>query len=304
MMRIIAKLVAVVFVAFLQIAPLSAAPVTYIANGGSGSACTSAAPCGSLSNALSVDNGGQVTCLDPNTTSEISTTFSNSVTIDCLGLNLVGPNNEVGLVLAGANQIVKIRNLTMNGVPGGLSAIQVTGGALILENCVFENFSGVALDIEPTGPFNLVIRNSRLSNNASGILLKPGAGGSITATLDHVTITGNNGGGVKVDTTNGPVTTDVTDSVVSDNAGNGINALGNAGGQAVVNIKNGVVAKNGAVGVQANGANAGVLVQMTLFDQNAAGATAAVNGGHISTYGNNSITGSAGSGFTGTASLQ
>ena len=149
-----------------------------------------------------------------------------------------------------------------------------------------------------------MIRNSRISNNASGMVLKPAAGGSINATLDHVTITGNTGGGIKIDTTNGPVTMDITDSVVSNNGANGINAVGNAGGQTMVSIKNSVIAKNGLVGVQANGANAGVLVQTTLLDQNVAGATSVVNGGHISTYGNNSIVGRAGSGFTGSASLQ
>jgi hypothetical protein len=97
---------------------------------------------------------------------------------------------------------------------------------------------------------------------------------------------------------------DITDSVVSKNSGNGINAVGNAGGQAMVSIKNSVIAENGSAGVQANGANAGVLISTTLLDQNAAGALSVVNVGHISTYGNNSIVGSAGSGFTGTAPLQ
>jgi len=71
-----------------------------------------------------------------------------------------------------------------------------------------------------------------------------------------------------------------------------------------VSIKNSVIAENGSVGVQANGANAAILVQTTLFDQNASGATSVLGGGHISTYGNNSIVGSAGAGFTGTAPLQ
>jgi hypothetical protein len=66
-------------------------------------------------------------------------------------------------------------------------------------------------------------------------------------------------------------------------AGGGIDALGNAGGQAMVSIKNSVIAKNGAAGVQANGANAGVLIGTTLLDQNVAGATTVVGGGNIYT---------------------
>jgi hypothetical protein len=147
--------------------------------------------------------------------------------------------------------------------------------------------------------------NTRISNNNSGgILLKPAHGGSITATLDRVTITQNAGGGIKIDTTSGPVTADITDSIISNNGGNGINAVGNAGGQAIVNIKSSVFARNGGAGVQANGVNAGVLIATTLFDQNAAGATSVVNGGNMFTYGNNQIVGSAGSGFNHTAGLQ
>jgi hypothetical protein len=201
---------------------------------------------------------------------------------------------------------IKIRNMTFSGKGGGSNAILSNGlgGTVIFENCVFEDFASVALDFEPVGPLNVVIRNSRISSNSSAVLLKPGAGGRVHATFDHVAISGNAGGGIKIDTTNGPVTTDITDSVVSDNGGNGINAIGNAGGQNIVSIKSSVIAKNGAAGVQANGANAGVLLQTTLLDQNAAGATTILNGGNMFTYGNNSIIGSAGSGFNHTAGLQ
>jgi hypothetical protein len=46
------------------------------------------------------------------------------------------------------------------------------------------------------------------------------------------------------------------------------------------------------------------LVNNTVLDSNAAGATSAVGGGRTLTYGNNSIIGSAGSGFTGPTPLQ
>ena len=79
---------------------------------------------------------------------------------------------------------MKFRNLTFNGLPGGYPAIKVIGGGtLTIENCVFENIPGNALDIEPNGAFNLVMKNSRISNNtAAGVLIKPAAGGSVTVT--------------------------------------------------------------------------------------------------------------------------
>ena len=50
------------------------------------------------------------------------------------------------------------------------------GGTLILEDCAFEDASVVPLDIEPNGPLNLVIRNSRISNSASGDSPQTGRG--------------------------------------------------------------------------------------------------------------------------------
>jgi Right handed beta helix region len=313
MFRIIAKLFAVAFVliAFLHVAPLCAAPFTWVSSTGSdANPCTAALPCATLYGAASnTDRDGQINCIN-----SPSFTFSNfgetaPVTIDCAGMyQTTYPN--VGAIWTFSSVVIRIRNLTISGSAGGYPAISIAGsGTLILENCVFENFNasgaGAALDIEPTGPLNLVIKNSRISNNAAGVLLKPAAGGSINATLDHVTVTGNTGtgGGIKTDSANGIVNLDIIESEISNNGGVGINAR-SGGSLNMVSIKNSFITKNSAQGVQANGANVGVTVQTTLLDQNTGGATSVVAGGHISTYGNNSIVGSSGSGFTGTASLQ
>jgi hypothetical protein len=151
---------------------------------------------------------------------------------------------------------------------------------------------------------NLVITNSRISNSAAGVLLKPSAGGAITATIDGLTVADNAGGGIKTDTTNGAINLAISNSTISKNAGNGLDAVGGAGGQNMLELIHDVVASNGTAGIQANGTNAGVLVNNTSILNNLTGATSVVGGGRILTYGNNSIVGSAGSGFTGTASLQ
>jgi hypothetical protein len=308
MIRIVAKLLAVTFAlaALLQGTPLHAAPFTWAAsNGTSVTICSATQPCVNFFDALAItDPGGQVNCLNSPGFTEADFVTPFSGTVDCVGsFNLIGGGPQI--TLNGTNQKFKIRNATFTG-NGGRSptAINVTGsGTLILENCVFENFSGIALDIEPNGPLNLVIRNSRISNGTTvAIVLKPAAGGSINATFDHVTVTENGGGGIRLDTTNGPVTADVTDSVISNNTGNGLSAQGGAGGAAMLSIHNSVVAKNGAAGVNATGATGAAMIDTTLLDSNT-NATSVASGGHILTYGNNRIVGPAGSGFTGTASL-
>jgi hypothetical protein len=311
MIRIIAKVfaVAVALIAFLPVAPLHATSLlTFVAsNGSDANPCTATQPCATFKQAFSVGSGGQVTCLDPTGFPLSETLFGNdaafSLTIDCPGT--IVPQVGFGLAFPAPNQTIKIRNLTFNGtLTADSPAITFTGsGTLILENCVFENISDTALDIEPTGPLNLVIRNSRISNNASGMLLKPAAGGSIKATFDHVVTTSNNGGGIKSDSTNGVVNLDISDSEISNNPGNGINLVGSAN-QNMLNLSRTVIAKNGTAGLQANGATTAALVDTTLFDTNTSGATSVVGGGHVLTYGNNHIVGSAGAGFTGTAPSQ
>ena len=309
MTRIIEKLfaVAAILTALLPIAPLAAAPVTltFVASAGSdNNACTPMQPCASLSKAVqNVASGGQTTCLDPTGSAFGPIVFASpsySLTIDCPGT--IVPS-AFGLALGSTNQVFKIRNLTIDGaLASGGPAIEVTGsGTLILENCVFENFSGNALDIEPNGALNLVIKNSRIANNtAAGVLIKPASGGSVTATFDGVTIT-NNAGGLRTDTTNGAVRVDISNSTINNNANNGLIAIGGAGGQNMVSVGNGVIASNSQAGIEASGANAAVLVNNTLLDSNAGGAISAVSGGRILTYQNNRTIGLPGTGFTGTA---
>jgi Right handed beta helix region len=311
MIRIITTLFAVTLAltAFLNVAPAlaPAANVVWISSTGVDStSCTALQPCQTFNTASGqLTPGGQISCL--NSPGQIQPGFEviTSLTIDCAGVYVLNFPSSAGFQLQATNQVVKIRNLTVSGTAGGYPGIKVIGsGTLIVENCAFENMSGIALDIEPTGAFNLVIKNSRISNNtAAGVLLKPAAGGSVTATFDGVTIT-NNAGGLKTDTTNGAVRVDITNSTISNNANNGLIAIGGAGGQNMVTVKNGVIASNSQAGIEASGANAAVLVNNAVIDSNTGGALQAVSSGRILTYQNNTVIGALGTGFSGTAAPQ
>lgn len=301
--------VTVAVAACLPIGRSAAGNFAYMSATGGGLTCAAAAPCATFLDAFAalVPNSGRILCLDPvaDTQSMTLSVANASFDIDCPAGSWAGNSSIVPVLkFTGSNLTLTFRNMTFNGVGGATSAIGVGSGGsgtLIFENCAFANFSGLALDIAPAAALNIVIRNSRISNSGGGIRLKPAAGGSITATFDHVTFTGN-GGGIRADSTDGTVDLDVTDSVISNNTSNGIVAIAGIN-QNIVSIKSSVIAKNGAAGVVANGVNAGVLVATTLLDQNVTGATSVVSSGNIFTYGNNDIVGSIGSGFTATAAL-
>ena len=305
-------LVAITVAAALPLAPSYAGPndiEAFISATGTGTVyCSAAYPCEGIADGFAaIGNYGRITCLDGTSNLgernfSLSSGAANTSNID------VDINCPLGsmqsLVFDAVAVKLRVRHLTFT--IGALNSFRFTGaGTVIFEDCTFTGATGPALDIEPNAALNLVIRNSRISDSAAGILLKPNPGGIINATFDHVTITGNTGGGIKIDNSHGPTTLDITDSVIGNNAGNGINAVAPPPfGQVMVSVKNSVFAKNGSAGIQSNGSAGAFLVASTLFDQNAAGAFSVVSSGHISTYGNNQIVGSAGSGFTGSAPLQ
>jgi hypothetical protein len=292
----------VALAAILSTAPSHAEFLAFVGAAGTSTDCEPTNPCSSIAIALGfVQQPIRIICLGGTLKDQGSliTTSGTAVDIDCPQ----GTSGGLQIKPSATNVTVRVWHLTFRNGDFSSALLIQGSGTVILEDCVFGDSTGVSLDIEPNGPLNLVIKNSRISNAGSGILLKPAAGGSIKATLDHVTITTNNGGGIKSDSTNGVVNLDISDSEISNNGGNGMNAVGGAGGPNMFNIHNSVVAKNGAAGVQVNGATAAAMLDTTLLDSNTTGATTVINGGHMLTYGNNRTVGSPGSGFTGTAPL-
>jgi hypothetical protein len=297
-------------VIFLPIRP-SLAAFYFFSASGSGSTCSQSAPCSLAQAVTSEGNNGlgfEIACADSSDNSvnaDAGLVITLPITIDC-----AGTAGSIGVLTIDNGAVVTLRNFAMwdDGLlqgRGQAPAITLKNGTLIMDNVHITGDFSSAITANPTAPSVIVVRNCVFDNNSGGVTLKPPTGGgSLSAVFDHVTISSNSGGGIKIDTTNGPVTADITDSVISNNAGNGINAVGGAGGPAMFNIHNSVIAKNGAAGIQVNGGTAAAMIDTTLLDSNAAGATAVVNGGHMLTYGNNRIVGASGSGFTGTASLQ
>ena len=227
--------------------------------------------------------------------------------------NACGGQCGVINVGAGANDVVTLRGLVINGMDvSNFVPVQINNAARVnVENCLILNGNPAGILVHPFtfGPLptnmNVKIQDTTVNSSATGIKVTPVQGVTISVGITRSQIDNNPGGGIRVDASGGgAITTTISDSDIGFNGGNGINAVGGASGQNTVSIKNSVIARNGAAGVQANGANSGVIVQTTLFDQNASGATSVVGGGRISTYGNNSIVGPAGSGFTGSATLQ
>ena len=302
MIRIIAKLfaVAVGFTICLPVLPSSAENVAFVSATGTSGPCAQTAPCASIFQAIvSLPNtGGRIVCATPVSETGGFNFSGGTWVFDCPSAVMHG-----NLTISG-NAVLKFQHMSFSLGANKIFVSAGGGGTLIYDDCVLEDATGTPLDVEPAFPLNLVIKNSRVSNNtAAGVLIKPASGGSVVASFDGVTIT-KNAGGLRTDSTNGAVRVDISNSTISNNADNGLIALGGAGGINIVTLKSDVVASNGQAGIEASGANALILVNNAVLDQNVAGAISVVSGGHINTYGNNSIIGNPGSAWTGTAPLQ
>jgi hypothetical protein len=212
--------------------------------------------------------------------------------------------SATGIIINGANAIVQIRGLIIEGAASGLHGVRfLQGASLNIENCVIRNFraaspNGNGILFAPNDAAELNVSNTTISDNgtagdSAGINLDPAVGGSAKVTLSNVQVW-NNFIGVRADGGNGVVQLAMTDSVVSGNGSHGIIIL--AGGNALLS---GVTSSNNRRGVAIFGTGASArLAGMTIHGNSEFGVSV-TGGGSGFTFGNNFVSGNA-SNLTGT----
>jgi hypothetical protein len=296
---------------------------TFVSSSGADSnPCSRDSPCLTFAGAYAnTAAGGEIDVLDPGDYGPL--TIATSLTIDGGGGQvvsvLVSQAPAITIQADQSNDAVILRHLRFQGLLGddsdqgsaGTIGINIISAARVsLESIEITGFGGTAagsggIVIAPnSGTMKVNIQDTSAYNNVAGLLSGPTGGAAAHVTIEHSYFDSNLGDGIRIDSTGGGTTEAAIADVSSNlNGGNGINVVA-TNYQSTLNLKNGVIAENGAAGVQASGVDANVFVQTTLLDRNASGATSVVAGSNIFTYGNNSIIGSAGSGFTASASPQ
>jgi hypothetical protein len=300
------------FVVGLAMAPAQAqATRTWVSGvGNDANPCSRTAPCKTFAGAISkTAAGGEIDALDPGGFGAL--TITKSITLDGGGGQvasvLVSGTNGIN-VNAGASDVVILRNLRFNGllnsVSPGLIGIAVnTAGKVVIEKCDIFGFATAGVDVIPTSGTVLVkIQETTINNNAGGITIKPTGGAVVHAAIERTHADGNTGGGLRVDGTGGgPSNVAVTDSSLSLNGSNGLNAVSGPSGTVKVDLTRVVIADNNGGGVQSSNASGGtatVTVGQSILSNNAS-AWSIVSTGQLLSYGNNQVTGPAGTGPTG-----
>jgi hypothetical protein len=265
--------------------------------------CSRTAPCKTFAGAISkTAAGGEISVLDPGGFGTIN--IIKAITID--GTNGAGHGSILSsgvngvIVNAGVNDIVTLRNLTINGA--GLSVTQngvngiryVAGGALVVDKCTIHGFTQQGIDAgSMTNNGQLMVKDTNIYNiGQNGIRLATTAG-QIIATIERTqvqkAVTGLRAG----DRTR----VAVRDSVFSHNT-NGLISE-SAANDSQVNVDN-CFFTYGNIGIQAGTGTTTVRVTRSTIVQNATAISLA--GGSVLSNGNNSVWGnSGGEAFTGGA---
>jgi hypothetical protein len=265
--------------------------------------CSRTAPCKTFAGAISkTAAGGEINVLDPGGFGGV--TITKSVTISSEGFEagvLVSGTNAI-IVNAGANDVVVLRGLDIEGLGTGLNGIRfLAGAALHVEKCTINAFrsgtagNGHGISFAPSGASELyvsdtIVRNNGTGSNGGGILIRPTGTGSAKVVLDNVQMHNNvfglrpDGGGGS-----GAVTVTVRNSVASGNSFNGITAF-STGALVNVNVEHTSSVNNFTAGVKGDGAAVTIRLNGNTITGNGTGLEA-VSLAQILSYGNNAIEG-------------
>jgi hypothetical protein len=233
--RQLPALLAAAFVCSLAAAPALAQSRdrVFVASYGTDSGnttCSFEHPCRTFQNAVNnVAAGGEVTAIDSAGFGQINITQSVTITSPPgVEAGVVAPAGADTVDISGSNLIVVLRGLTLEGNTTSNQGVNFSSGSgeLQIIGCRIRNFAynGI-LAIPSTGALSLVVKDTVLSDSGYGMTLFPGAGSTIKAALDEVTVN-NNAYGIGTAANAAAVELLISNSHVDNNQNDGLIMLG------------------------------------------------------------------------------
>ncbi|PYS94565.1 MAG: hypothetical protein DMF64_00350 [Acidobacteria bacterium] len=271
--------------------------------------CSRTAPCKTFAGAISKTFiNGEIDCLDEGGFGVV--TITKSITIEGTfggGFGSVLSSGSPTAVLINLTsgttndplQTVRLRNIaiTGTGASGTVGTRTGTNGVRILsafnvyiENCVITDLSNRGISDERTTTGSLYITDTIVRNCAqSGIVVIPGGGASVKASIDHTRSEGNGSSGYVAE---GNTNVTVSNSVAAGNAGGGF-VSEQATGTTKLNLESCTSVNNGSGIIAGTGSSDTVCSNCNIFNN---GIGLNFSGGTIHSYGNNKVSGNAGGG--------
>jgi hypothetical protein len=235
--------------------------------------CSRTAPCKTFAGAISKTTAaGEISVLDPGVFGAV--TITKSMTIDGQGQlsSITYASSTNGITInAGANDIVIVRNISLDGVGSGGDGIRLlNAGQLIVDGVTISGGTQFGIDVLTGTSARVVVSNTSISQGMAGVKL---ATGNVSALLDRVSIRGTTTG---VDAVSGTV--EIVNSVIAQNTSFGVYAEGGT-----IDVETSMLTGNG-VAVQSQ---TGSLVRISNSDLYNNGAGFGCGGGAIASAQNN-----------------
>ena len=259
--------------------------------------CSRTAPCKTFAGASSkTAAGGEIDALDPGGFGSV--TITKGITLDggtgSGWASLLASGTNGIIINAGANDVITLRNLSLNGAGTGIAGIRILAArAVFVENCEIFGFraasgtdAGRGISDSRTAGGSLFVTGTTIRNNGgSGIVVLPSSGSTrIIATVDNCWLQGNGGAGLAA--FSGSAVT-ISNSILSGNLGFGI-TVEQPAGQTVCTIDACVIAHNN-LGLAAHNGTPTVRLSNSTITDNTVGIL--LGGGTVASFGNNRIAG-------------
>ncbi|HJQ67856.1 MAG TPA: right-handed parallel beta-helix repeat-containing protein [Blastocatellia bacterium] len=245
--------------------------------------CSRTAPCKTFAGAISkTAAGGEISVLDPAGFGAV--TITKSVTIDggSIGGGITASLVNGIIINAGANDTIRIRNISILGTGNGLNGIRYLAGKNVhVENLTIHGFTSNGIDMNlGANNGNLTVKDTNINNcGVAGVRIQTSTG-TATASLDNVRLQACQFG---LDAFSGHVT--ISNSVASQNTSIGIVAESTA----TINVERTVVSNN-LTGVSGFSGTAIIRLSNSALYNNGTGINVAA-GTTVATFQNNQFAG-------------
>jgi hypothetical protein len=257
--------------------------------------CSRTAPCKTFAGAISkTAAGGEIDVLDPGGFGAV--TITKSITIDGGGTfgSILSSGVQGVVVNAGANDVVVLRNLSINGAGSTLGTNGVkwfAGKSLRVESCTIQNYSQRGITVELSTAGTLYVVNSTIRQAALyGVVVAPsGAPLNIAAVFESVNVVDNQTNGIYLGS---GTTTSINNCNISRNGDAGL-IVEQIAGTTQATISNTMISLNGTGIRTGPGASTTRISNVTLANNSANGIQ--YNTGVVTSFGNNHILGNGGS---------
>lgn len=266
--------------------------------------CSRTAPCKTFAGAISkTAASGEISVLDPGGFGVVTITKAITINGDGTLAGILSAGTTGIIVNAGANDVIYVRNISINGAGTGLNGIRfLAGKALHVENCniygignnTAGNGNGIFANL--TGSGLLFVKDTNIKTCAVAGVTAQSSGGLVGGLLEHVRVEGMPTGVV----IGNNAFLSIRDSVINFNTTAGVTISGS--GTPTASFDN-CMLNNNAIGVNV-GASGIMNLSSSTLESNTTAVSSAAPQANLRSSGNNRLIGNTSDGATLTVVLQ